>query len=229
MIGIYIVTNLVNGKRYIGQSKNIQRRFWEHRCITHEENKELRADLIQYGKENFSYEVLEECEPEQLDDKERYYIAELKPEYNIATGGQDSLRKYPPETIEKIRQKAKEQWANMSEEEKQRVIKNNLIGPRKGHPVSEKVIQMLRTANLGKKQSPETIAKRKETMRQKKLNGWVKPGKSCWKKVRCIETNEVFESVKAAGKHFGFNPTSISSVLKGRYNSTHGYHFEYWT
>ena len=45
MIGIYIVTNLVNGKRYIGQSKNIQRRFWEHRCVTHEENKELRRDL----------------------------------------------------------------------------------------------------------------------------------------------------------------------------------------
>lgn len=73
MIGIYKITNLTNGKSYIGQSVHIERRWTEH-CLP--SAKSLIAKAIQkYGKEQFSFQVIEECLQEQLDEKEEYYIS----------------------------------------------------------------------------------------------------------------------------------------------------------
>lgn len=227
MIGIYIITNLITGKTYIGQSIDIQRRFHEHRCISHESNRHLKYALAKYGKENFKYEVLEECKEDKLDERERYYIEKLKPEYNITTGGQDSLRRFPDEIKKKISEKSKEQWKSMSDEAKEVRIKNNLKGPRKGHPVSEKTRQKLREKNLGKKQSRETIEKRRKTLESKKLNGYVRTNDANKKKVICIETGDIYESVKAAAESIGADPSSVTSMLKGRQKSVKGLHFEY--
>ena len=72
MIGIYKITNLINNKIYIGQSVHIERRWYEH-CQP--SAKSLIAKAIQkYGKENFSFEVLEECSTEELNQKEEQYI-----------------------------------------------------------------------------------------------------------------------------------------------------------
>lgn len=228
MIGIYKVTNLINGNSYIGQSTDIRRRFYEHRCISHEGNDRIKQDLKMYGKNNFKYEVLEECEESELDERERYYISKLKPEYNVAAGGKSGSREYPDYVIEKISKKAKEQWQNMSEEERVKIVTHNLKGPRKGHPVSEETRQKLRDKNLGKKQSHSTIEKRKETFRLKKLNGYTRTNAHCRKRVVCIETGEVFESVKSAGESLGVNPSNISAILKGRQKSVKGLHFKYW-
>lgn len=100
MVGIYRITNLVNEKTYIGQSIDIKRRFCEHRCISHESNIHLKRALEKYGKDNFKYEVLEECDISELDEKEIYYISTLKPEYNVASGGQSSLKEYHFEYLE---------------------------------------------------------------------------------------------------------------------------------
>ena len=226
MIGIYKVTNLVDGKSYIGQSRDIKRRFWEHRCVSHELNRPLKEALIKYGKENFKYEVLQECEESELDDLERYYISKLKPEYNIASGGLESFS-FPDEVKERLSRKSREQWENMSEEEKAHRVKHNLKGPRKGHTVSEETREKLRRANLGKKQSAETKEKRKRTMEKKKLEGYVHDNSSHRKKVICIETGEKFESVKSAGESLGVRPSCISGVLKGRQKTVKGFHFEY--
>lgn len=227
MVGIYKITNLVNGKIYIGQSIDIQRRFWEHRCISHESNAHLKNALRKYGKENFKYEVLEECSEEQLDEKERYYISTLNPEYNVTNGGQDSLRRYPEEIRQKISAKSKEQWAKMSNEEKAERIKNNLTGPQKGHTVSEKTRAKLREINTGKTQSIETIEKRKETIRNKKQSGYVQTNAGHRKKIICLETGEIFESVKQASEKLNTPRANISRVLKGKQKTIKGYKFEY--
>lgn len=227
MVGIYKITNLVNGKTYIGQSIDIQRRFWEHRCISHESNVHLKNALRKYGKENFKYEVLEECSEEQLDEKERYYISILKPEYNVTNGGQDTLRRYPEVIKQKISVKSKEQWAKMSNEEKAKRIKNNLKGPRKGHTVSEKTRTKLREINTGKTQSLETIEKRKETIRNKKRSGYVQTNAGHRKKIICLETGEIFESVKQASAQLNTSRSNISKVLKGKQKTVKGYRFEY--
>lgn len=90
MIGIYKITNNVTGKFYIGQSKNIERRFIDHNTKSH--NSEIIDKNINlYGKSNFTYEILEECSIDELDEKENYYIKKynaVQYGYNILNGGQ---------------------------------------------------------------------------------------------------------------------------------------------
>lgn len=230
MIGIYIITNLIDGKQYIGQSINIERRFYEHRCISHETNVHLKRALKKYGKENFKYEVLEECSEEELNEKEIEYIKLLKPEYNVSLGGQNSLRRYPDSVKAVISKKSRQQWKLMTDDEKLARVKNNLTGQgwNKGMHPSTETKEKLRKVNLGKRQSKETIEKRKETFRKKKENGYVQTNSGHKKKVLCIETGEIFNSVKEAGEHFSVHPSVISAVLKGRYKTCKGYHFKYW-
>lgn len=73
MIGIYKITNLTNGKSYIGQSVHIERRWMEH-CLP-SANSAIAKAIQKYGKEQFSFQVIEECPQEQLDEKEEYYIS----------------------------------------------------------------------------------------------------------------------------------------------------------
>lgn len=94
MIGIYKITNLVNGKAYIGQSKDIEKRFQVHRFPSSRTKSIVSAEIQKYGVENFKFEVLQECGEEELDELEIKYIAlyhTQKPNgYNIAAGGKDN-------------------------------------------------------------------------------------------------------------------------------------------
>lgn len=80
--GIYMITCLMNDKRYIGSSKNISKRLTEHFRKMWSKNK-LYTDIKKYGRENFKCEILEECGNEDLLAKERDYINKLNPKYNI--------------------------------------------------------------------------------------------------------------------------------------------------
>lgn len=73
MMGIYIITNLLDGRVYIGQSNNIERRLKEH---SYGQGKRipLDIDIKKVGRENFSYEMLEECPLESLNEKEQFWI-----------------------------------------------------------------------------------------------------------------------------------------------------------
>lgn len=229
MVGIYIITNLVNGKRYIGQSVDIKKRFYAHRCISHETNVHLKRALAKYGKENFKYEILEECSIEELDEKEIYYIKTLKPEYNVSLGGQYGMKKYPESVRAVISKKAKEQWERKTDEEKAYIIQHNLNSHvwNKGKHLSGETKEKLRQANLGKKQSKKTIEKRKQTIIRLKQNGYVQTNSSHKKKVICIETGQIFDSVKETGEYFSVHPSAISAVLTGKYKTCKGYHFKY--
>ena len=82
-IGIYVITNKINGKQYVGQSTNLQKRWYDHRTkSTHpwkpdEYRNLLYCEIRKYGLDNFEFEVLEECEKEQLNEKEIYWIEKL--------------------------------------------------------------------------------------------------------------------------------------------------------
>ena len=97
MIGIYKIINIINQKVYIGQSINIQKRihqhFWKSQCqkdVSY--NSILHNAIRKYGKQNFKWEVVEECSVDQIDEKQKYYIQfynSLTPNgYNILTGGE---------------------------------------------------------------------------------------------------------------------------------------------
>lgn len=76
MIGIYKWTNLINNKVYIGQSINIQARKAEHiklsKDMTYSTN--IAKALRKYGVENFIFEIIEECDRNSLDSREKYWI-----------------------------------------------------------------------------------------------------------------------------------------------------------
>lgn len=226
MIGIYKITNKINGKCYIGQSVDIKRRFYDHSCKSHEHNRHLYNAMGKYGKENFEFEILEECPIELLNEREIYYIETLKPEYNFCSGG-GAGRTHSEETKTLLREKGKEQWERMTEEERQTQIKNNLKRPPIGHPVSEETREKLRQANIGKKQSAETVSKRTTALKNLPQEHWDKTGRSHFKQVYCVETDTVYESVKACGEALGIPTANISKVLKGVQTKTYDKHFCY--
>lgn len=101
MVGIYKYTNKINNKVYIGQSVNIERRIKEHnnRAFTNgnnDFNSLLSRALRKYGLDNFVIEVIEECSKEELDEKEKFYIAQYNScnpscGYNLQLGGDSNL------------------------------------------------------------------------------------------------------------------------------------------
>ena len=115
MVGIYKITNLQTGECYIGRSIHVEERWKEHFCKGYGaiHSKRFQDAIDQYGKDGFSFRLIEECDPEVLDERERFWINSLKPAYNTVTEGHpvsentrakisESLagRKQPPELVE---------------------------------------------------------------------------------------------------------------------------------
>ena len=82
MCGIYLITNTITNKVYIGQSVNIYRRWSEHKARAFASNnncyeKPLYRSMRKYGVEAFVLSILCECSVEELDNKEKEYITKF--------------------------------------------------------------------------------------------------------------------------------------------------------
>lgn len=83
MAFIYVITNDVNGKQYVGQTvRTIEYRFKKHLRDSQTSDYPLYRAMNKYGIEHFSVKQLEECSVEELDDKEIFWIKELDTYYN---------------------------------------------------------------------------------------------------------------------------------------------------
>lgn len=88
---IYKITNLLNGKIYIGQSVHPSKRWVEHksRANTLYDNCPIHLAIHKYGEKNFDFQILEWTE--DYDRREQELIAQynsLVPNgYNLALGG----------------------------------------------------------------------------------------------------------------------------------------------
>lgn len=94
--GIYCIENLINHKKYVGLSKDILKRWADHRnkSINSLRDDDLKKPLYmaikKHGLENFSFYILEECKEEFLKEREIYWIEKLKSYdngYNATRGG----------------------------------------------------------------------------------------------------------------------------------------------
>lgn len=110
MTGIYGIYNKISNKYYIGQAGDIHNRWIQHRsrlkCNNHE-NSHLQDSYNLYGKEAFEYFIIEECNHELLDDREKYYIQQYDSYnngYNQDKGGSGCCGyKHTEEEILKMR------------------------------------------------------------------------------------------------------------------------------
>lgn len=90
MIGIYKITDKVSKKSYIGQSKNILHRWKEH-IKNIREGEGINHNGINLKLEDLTFEILELCSCEELDEKEIYWIKHYDTYYsgfNKTLGGQ---------------------------------------------------------------------------------------------------------------------------------------------
>ena len=94
--GIYKIENKINGKVYIGQSVNIERRWKCHKTHSKTYDEPLYNEIREYGIENFDWYIIEECNKIELRDKEKYYIKKYNSVfpygYNKALGSCSSVK-----------------------------------------------------------------------------------------------------------------------------------------
>lgn len=91
--GIYVITNLLSNKLYVGQALNMGKRWAIHQASIYKLN--VKTPLVQAmredGIENFRIDVLEYCDPVMLNRREVFYIQELDSRvpngYNATIGG----------------------------------------------------------------------------------------------------------------------------------------------
>lgn len=105
---------MINGKVYVGQTKNFAIRKAGHLCAArHGLNRYLYNAMRKYGLENFIFEVIEECVDEVVDKREQRWIAHFdsfncENGYNLTTGGQN----FSDECIQRISERTREAMAH---------------------------------------------------------------------------------------------------------------------
>jgi hypothetical protein len=100
---IYKATNIQNNKFYIGRcAGKVKVREYKHwwYATNKKSNMPFSNALRKYGRNNFKWEIIEECSRDTVGEREIYWIKKLSPHYNITLGGDGgTLGKPCPEHV----------------------------------------------------------------------------------------------------------------------------------
>ena len=147
MYNIYKLTNIIDGKSYIGQTKrSVASRLAEHKFSSKKRQiSALHAAINNFGINSFSIQVLETCPDEDCDVREQYWIDRLNsnnPEfgYNVAKGGKGNPGL---EVSESTREKLRLRNKGFSKEAREAKVKAST-----GVKVSDKVAMLNRERGL---------------------------------------------------------------------------------
>lgn len=187
---IYKIVNNINGKIYIGFSRNVEKRICDHIQQSKKSNLKLYNAIRKYGWSNFSFEVLYQSKDANhtLNDMERHFIEEydsFRHGYNCTAGG-EGLLGYKHSSITK-----------------QKMQK----------PKSESHKLKLKVARNKRKVEPALGKRWTEERRQKIIKS--RKGVSNEKNYKRIKTPDgIFESVTKAAEHYGHNIHYMSRKIK---------------
>jgi group I intron endonuclease len=218
MIGIYKITS-PNKRIYIGQSVNINKRFNSYKRM-HKKNMHqtrLHRSFVKYGTENHIFEIIEECDIELLNERERYwqdYYDVLNNGLNCRlTNSNEKRCKLSLETIKKMSLASKGN--------------KNFLGKKHSEETKEKISR----AHKGKKYS-------KEVNLSKGRKGIIPPLKGKFSKdnplsIPIVQLNLDGSFVKDwyclmdVKRTLNFNICNINSCLKGKLKTSNGFKWIY--
>lgn len=234
MIGIYKITS-PNNKVYIGQSIDIERRFkkYKNNCRT---QIKLKRSFNKYGVESHKFEVIEECEISELNNRERYW----QEYYDVLNNG---LNCRLTETNDKS--------GKLSEETKLKLSKSKIgiPSPMKGIKFSDERKEQMRQIMIGKMKgdknpmygrkhsntTKEKISKSKKgkpltdaqikhhkNLIGKKYSDEINKKKASNNKIVIdLNTGVFYESIAEASKYYNYNLGTLRHYLSGsRKNKT---------
>lgn len=214
---IYLHENKIDHKKYIGQAKgNPQIRWREGKgyyTYNSEKQNAIYNAIQKYGWDNFEHIILKDnLTLEEANYWEEYYIAYYHtwtgdPEcwgYNLQKGGNN--HEIAEETKQKISQVLKEKHLTHTEEWKKE--RSEAMKGENNH-------------FYGKKHSEETRKKMSEN--HANVRGGNSPSA---KKVKCIETGEIFPSSREAAEFVHKTKSAINNCIYGLSNTCGGYHWE---
>jgi len=252
---IYKITNAINNKIYIGQTiSTLNNRANKHKneSISGRKKNYFNLAIVKHGFDNFVFEEIDSADSqEELDYMEVYWIKFFNSNnrtygYNLANGGRVNRGfKKTDDQKRKISECVKKLWQRNEHREKiaktvNEGYRNNRITPHnKGKTLSEITKNKISIANKGKippnkgkTHSPQTKQKISESKigkpsgaKGKKWNQ--KSVQAICKKIRCIETEKIYESVELAAQEFGLYPGNLSSTLTGKQKTFAGLNWEY--
>jgi len=231
--GIYKIENIINGKVYIGQTQDIYKRWHEHQRMlqngTHY-NRHLSGAYNKYGPDSFRYSILEECDIEDLHEREIYWINyynSFNNGYNLTLGGEGILgrkltesemqRFYVPivllntgEKFKNIKDAASKYGLNRSALSNCCSNKTRYCGLLNGKTpmvwMRTEEYEKLSRAEIDKlKSSLSSLLDRKQ--------------KPFIKKVILLNTGEIFNNPKDAAKHFNISSSAIGMCCRGKVKS----------
>ena len=225
---VYMFTNRINGKKYIGQHKSeeIDQSYFGSGYIF----KEARE---KYGLDNFKFDILAICKNQnEMDNAERHFIgftyysfADIDNDsrgYNIASGGNGGNPLYAKTNEEKrlIREKIKETWKNKPQDIKDKIAKS-CSDRFKGVPKTSEENEKNRQAHLGKHCSEETKRRISENharamLGKKHKESTKKKMSDKAKRNYCVELNgNITEYIgrEAIAKAYGLTLSTVKKII----------------
>ena len=209
---IYLWTNLVNGKKYVGQTTCFHRRMKTYRYTY--PNAYMEHAVKKHGLDNFDITILERDVPlDKLDEREQYWLDyyqsyDLDKGYNICkVAGTTKGVTHTEEWCQEHSEWLKDKWA--TDENYRKFWHDKMSGENNyfyGKDFSGELNPM-----YGKHHSQTT---------KDKLSKMI--GKS----VRCVETGDVYTSITRAAQAIGVTRCVVSEALHKGYRAG-GYHWEF--
>ena len=230
MTGIYKIIS-PNNRIYIGQSKNISKRFETYKNLQNSITQiRLYRSFLKYGMDNHIFEIIEECAVDLLNERERYW----QEFYNVLSDeGLNCLLTKTQEQPKIMSESTKLKMSNSKKGRKLDVeVCNKISSSNKGRQHSEEVRQKISKTMTGRKR-PEVGKKISKSLTEKYKNPENRKhfGETLKKAVLQLDLEgnyiQTFESISDVSRSLGICVSDISACCKGKNKTAGGYKWEY--